>query len=446
MALQIGTRNLGRSQAPHLVTSGLEAPAEQYIIDPSLAVIGHDVYLPNNDYIVIARGRLLSVKNTSTVANSPYANEGRPMLTLANGADGRTNAGTGFDLKPMGFSETQYFREYDNMIQNDPQLVKGKNVSLPYITASNGAYGLIRPGDYITAYYGSANGNAPIAQEVGKVVKWVPRRVLSQHSATASGTVVLQGAPYPGFVPNLISASNAGAWVSSAGVTTVYDAVTNRWVFGGFGSVITDVQYDYGQDADNIAGQVASFEAVGTAGGALNHQHRFSGWLDWVRDNYSVWAFPPMLTPRPYTVISNETPTAISGIPGLNQYQLSTFPVVPSNQITVSVTGVRVDPNLGTTTTLTNATLPLADATFLQDYTIGQDYEINFITGILTVYGNVSVSSLTVSYSAETSFLDGKIYNPGVVGLTDGRFSGVPGTPANLELAGCVADMHVFIR
>lgn len=441
MSFSIGARPLGRAQAPQLVLGNLEAPADQYITDPSLPAIGRDVYIPNNDEIVIARGRLLSVKDSSQVANTPYANESRPMLTLANGADGRRNAGIGPDLKPMGFAEQQVFRQYDETVQYDPQIIKNKLVSLPYITASNGVYGIIRPSDYVTASFGTANGNAQIFQEIGKVVKWVPRRVLSAHSAGAT-TITLAGAIYPAFVPNLIFGSNAGAYVTGAGATLTYDTVNNVWK-ATYTAPVTDVIFDYGQDVDNRAGQCSSFEAVGNAGGTLNHNHRFAGWLDWVHDDWSMWAFPPLLTPRPYTLVTAEAPTAFGSYG--NQWQLSQAPVVPGQQITVSVTGTRTDPNTGITVTLTNSVLPLADSTFLQDYTFGLDYEINFVTGVLTVFSNVTVTSLTVSYAAETSFLDGKLYNPGVQGLTDGRFSGQPGTPANLELAGCVAEMRCFI-
>jgi len=440
MSFSIGARPLGRAQAPHLILGNIEAPADGYILDPALPAIGHDVYIPNNDYITVARGRLLSVKDSSLVNNAPYANESRPVITLANGADGRRAAGLGSDLKPMGIAEQQYFRQYyEGTPQPDPQIVKGKLVSLPYITGSNGVYGIVRPGDYLTASYGTANGNAVISQEVGKAVKWQPRRVMSAHAA-AGTTVSLTGAIYPAFVPNLIFASNAGAYATSVGATLAYNTGANIWQ-ATYTSAVTDVIFDYGQDADNRCGQVSSFEAVGNAGGQLNHLHRFSGWLDWVHDNWGMWAFPPLLTPRPYTIITAETPTQINA----TDYQLAVTPIVPGNQITVSVTGTRVDPNTGVSTTLTNATLPLADSTFLQDYTVGLDYEINFVTGILTIFPNVTVTSVAVTYSAETSFLDGKLYNPGVAGLTDGRFSGQPGTPANLELAGCVAEMRAFI-
>ena len=440
MSFSFGARSLNRAQAPALVLSGLEAPSDGYIIDPTLPVIGRDVNIPNLDEIVIARGRLLSVKDSSVVANAPYANESRPVVTLANGADGRRLAGIGSDLRPMGFAETQYFRQYSEYVQPDPQVTKQKLVSLPYITGSNGVYGNIRPGDYVTASFGTANGNSVIAQEVGKVVKWVPRRLINAHQGTAATLITLTGALYPAFVPNIISASNAGAYANPAGVTVAYNVSSNVWQ-ATFSTAVSDVWFDYGQDVDNRAGQCASFEAVGNAGGQLNHNHRFAGWLDWVRDDYSMWAYPPLLTPRPYTTITAETPNAL----GSNQYQLAVTPIVPGNTITVSVTGTRVDPNSGTSTTLTNNILPLADSTYYQDYTQGLDYDINFITGVLTIFSNVTVSSLTVTYSAETSFLDGKLYNPGQIGLTDGRFSGQPGTPANLELAGVVADMHVFL-
>jgi hypothetical protein len=54
------------------------------------------------------------------------------------------------------------------------------------------------------------------------------------------------------------------------------------------------------------------------------------------------------------------------------------------------------------------------------------------------------VTSITVTYSYETAYRDGKLYNYGQLGLTDGQYSGQPGTPANLEYLGVVAEMKLM--
>jgi hypothetical protein len=458
----IGARNLGRVWAPQLVVSGIEAPYLGAIVDPALPVLGHDPYIPNSDYIVITRGRVCSVKSNATTSGylgatatvPAYANTGYQIMTLANGSDGLVDVGgNSTDLKPMGFAEQQYFKSMPGQIQEFPSFTKQKLISLPYIQASNGAYGNMKPGDWVTAYYGSATNTAQVPNDIGKVVKWVPRHVYAQHQAAASGTVALTAATYPAFKPNLVFALNAGSAYTGAAPTAVYSNTSGCWTFTNFASTVTDVVYDWGQDADNRFGQVATFEAVGTAGGILTTPNKFRGWLEWVRDNFGVWAYPPLAVPRPYITIgtvgdttgaSFETPTQI----GTNLWQLAHYPVVPMNQITVMIpSGFLYDPLTGASTAVSNYVLPLADATYFNDWTYGYNYIINPINGTVQLSSNVSVTGnvLKVQYSAETSFIDGKIYNPGIMGLTGGEYSGVPGTPAHLELAGVLADMHIMV-
>jgi len=439
MAL-IGARPTGREWAPQLVISGLDAPAEQFIADPALPVLGQDPYIPNSDYVIIPRGRFLSVRNTATASVPAYANVNKPILTLATGSDNLTDTNNNsIDLKPMGFSEYQSFRTFPEQIQPFSGLTKNKLITTPYVQATNGAYGVLKPGDRVTAYYGTANGNSILYTEVGKPVKWVPRRYINNHAASATGAITLSAAILPAFKPTVIAAYTTGTWVQGGSTTMTYNTTSAAWQ-ATFTGAVTDVLYHYGQDADNIAGEVISFEAVGTAGGVLSTGHQFPGWLDWVRDNFGVWAFPPLAIPRPYTNIVNETPTLIS----TGYYRLAKFPIVPANQISVTVTGTRIDPITGVSSTLTSSVLPLATSTYYTDYTYGADYQINPMTGELWINQDITVSSVTVSYAAETSYLDGKIYNPGQIGLTTGVFSGVAGTPAPLELAGVVADMHIM--
>lgn len=433
-----GTRLTNQSVAPQLVISGIESMAEQFELDPSLPVLGQDPFLPNTDLIVIPRGRLLGVKNPQGIGRPSYAQEEKALVTLANGTEGMTINGLSTDVAPIGFAETPYFRSFAEQIQPRPGITKGKLISLPYVQTSNGAHGAIKPGDYVTAYSGTTSSGAPIAQEVGKVVRFVEKSVFLAHQDLPGTTIQLTQAVLPAFQPRVYAAASIGAFVPLNSAAYAFNG--NHWQVT-LNAPVTDVFYEWGQSIQNRAGQCVSFQAVGNAGGALDHLHSFPGWLQWVKDNYDAWTVPPLSLPRPSTQILNEVPTQI----GPNVYRVSQYPIVPARTIQVVVDGTRTDPNTGQTQTLTGYALPLATGTWLQDFTYGQDYVVNPLTGILTIESNINVTALKVSYSADISYLDGKIWNPGVLGLTDGRYSGVAGTPAHLELLGVVADMHVII-
>lgn len=459
-----GTIPTNQTVAPQLVISGLESMAEQFDVDPSLPVLGQDPFLPNSDLVTIARGRLLGVKNpqlygsqtptyngvmalssAGAAANTTYTMTGKALLTLANGSEGQTSGSSSTDVYPIGFAETHYFRNSEEHPQPWPGVTKGKLVSLPYVQTSNGAYGMIKPGDYVTAYYGTTSTGAVIAQEVGKVVKFIEKTMYSAHQA-ASTTITLTGAVYPAFVPKIVFASNAGAYVAP---TSTLAYVGNSWQ-ATFGSNVTDVIFMYGQTLANRAGQCISFQAVGNPNGYLTAPNAIPGWLDWVKDNYDAWTIPPLTLPRPATQVLNEN--VYTNAIGPNTYRLQQYPIVPTRTVAVYLTGTRTDPNTGVTTSITPTAngaanpLPLATNTWQNDFCYGQDYVLNPLTGVLTISSDISnISTLTVSYSADLTYLDGKIWNPGQLGLTDGRYSGQPGTPANLELIGVLADMHVAI-
>lgn len=433
-----GSRPTNRSVAPQLVISGLESMAEQFEVDPSLPVLGQDPFLPNTDLIVIPRGRLVGIKNPAGPGRPTYAQEQKALLTLANGTDGISINGISTDVAPVGFAETPYFRSFAEQIQPLPGVTKGKLLSIPYVQTSNGAYGAIKPGDYVTAYAGTTSSGSPIAQEVGKIVRFVEKSVFMAHQDVAGTLIQLLQAVLPAFQPRVFSAQNGGAFVPLTSAAYAFNG--NHWQVT-LNAAVTDVFYEWGQGIQNRAGQCISFQAVGNAGGALDHLHNFPGWLQWVKDNYDAWTVPPLTLPRPTVQIQNEVPTNI----GPNVYRLAQYPIAPLRTISVYVTGTRVDPLTGVTQSLTNYLLPLAAGTYLEDFTYGQDYIINPLTGVLTFGSDITITGLTVSYSADTSYLDGKIWDTGVLGLTDGRYSGVAGTPAHLELLGVVADMHVAI-
>jgi hypothetical protein len=142
----------------------------------------------------------------------------------------------------------------------------------------------------------------------------------------------------------------------------------------------------------------------------------------------------------PTTSVTAEVPTLI----GPNWYRLANFPVASWQPLNVNLTGTITDLNDSNTTSYSNIPMSLSDSPFL-DNSMGQYYNINVVTGDIFLTSNVTVNSLTVDYSYETSYRDGRLFNPGITGLTDGKFSGVPGTPANLEVAGVIGSLRVVI-
>lgn len=403
----------GRIWNPGTKISGMSSPAEEWIVDPTLPPLGTDPRYPTSDQIVIPRGRILAVRADTT------SYTGRAVLTIADGVNN----------KPGGYTESNIFRQWEERLQWMPSMSRQEFIEVPYVASINGAYGTLSGGDKITAYYGSATSRTAIPNDKGKIVKWTERTLYSQ-AYTASGSVPLSSANYSGFTPRVVMAWNGTSIISSGAVS--YNWSGSYWI-ANFANTATAVLYTFGQSTDQIAGEVVRIEPISAS-------HHLGGWLEWVTDNFLAWEYPPQLMRVPTTDVTTETPTTVS----TNWYRLANKPIAPWKAINVVVTGTLVAPD-GTTTTLSSTTLsPATDIPFV-DYTMGTYYNVNPVTGDLYISGNVTVNSITVDYSYETAYRDGRLFNQGIVGLTDGRYSGVPGTPANLEVSGVVGSLRCII-
>jgi len=419
MAL-IGSQQFsGRIWAPGIKISGMNSPAEEWTIDPNLPPLGTDPRYPTLDQIVIPRGRLLAVRPDTT------SYTGLAVLTIADGVSN----------KPAGYTETNIFRQWQEKIQWMPSMSRQEFIEVPYVQSINGAYGTPAAGDRITAYFGSASSTAPVPQDRGKIVKWVEKKVFAMPTQTAATSAALMSANLPAFQPTIIMALNAGTVVYPSGsnsVSLAWNATLGAWV-ATFNVAVTNVLYSFGQAADQIAGEVIRVEPISSS-------HHLSGWLEWVTDNFLAWEYPPQLLRVPTTSVTGEVPaTVVAG----QQYRLGNKPIAPWLQINVYVTGSLTNPD-GSVTTLNNTLMSTANLPFV-DYTLGQYYNINPVTGDLFFSSNVTVTSVSVDYSYETAYRDGRLFNAGVIGLTDGRYSGVPGTPANLEVAGVVGSLRCIV-
>jgi hypothetical protein len=416
MAALIGSEPFqNRVWNPGTRISGMNSPAEEWVVDPNLVPLGSDPRYPSTDQIVIPKGRLLAVRPDT----SSYT--GQAVLTIF---DGVTN-------KPAGYTEHDLYRQWPEKIQWMPSMSRQEFMEMPYVQSINAAYGTPAAGDKITGYYGTATGINPVPNDRGKIVKWVEKRVYFVAAPVASAIISLLPANYSGFTPRIVVAYN-GSTPATGAVSTNYDTTAGNWM-ATFSTAVTSIIFEWGQSADKIAGEVIRIEPISSA-------HHLSGWLEWVTDNFLAWEYPPQLLRVPTTAVVNEVPTVI--VPG-QWYRLANKPIAPWIPATVTVTGQQVAPD-GTVTILNNSNMSQSDMPFV-DYTMGQYYNLNPVTGDLYFSSNVTVTSVTVSYSYETQYRYGRLFNPGVIGLTDGRYSGVPGTPANLEIAGVVGSLRCII-
>ena len=407
----------GKQWSPQLKISGMNAPAEQWIVDPTLPPLGTDPNYPTTDHIVIPRGRITAIRRDTT------SYTGRAVLTIADGASN----------KVAGYAQNNVLRQWQDRVQFAPVMFRQDLIEVPYVSAINGAYGALGGGDKVTAYWGSLTSTTnQVANDKGKIVKWVEKKVYNATSA-ASTIFQLSSANYPGFTPRLISAYNTnGAVTSLSGATLAWNNTFGCWT-ATLGSSAISVYYDFGQAADQIAGECVRVEPISAS-------HELQGWLKWVNDNYLAWEYPPMLQRVPVTAVTGETPTTVvSG----SQYRLANKPMATWVSAKVYVTGTLYAPD-GTSTTLTATEMSRADVPFT-DYTLGQYYNINPLTGDIYFSSNVTVSSVTVDYSYETSYRQGRLFNGGIQGQTDGVFTGVPGTPTNLEISGSVGSLRCII-
>jgi hypothetical protein len=423
---------------PGTRVSGIDALHEEFIVDPGLLPVGTDPRFVT-DAIVIPKGRIVSVRPDN------YTYEGKAMVTLANGVDPDNVPATGVvGNRPVGYNQASILRKHPERTQWMPVIDKQTYIEVPYMT-DNDAYGTLKSGDKVTAYYGSTTSTTAINYEKrGKPVKWVPETLygIVQSSST---TVSLTDAVYPAFKPKQI-------YTNVAGVTSTFAWNGTNWV-ATTSSAVTNYIYSFGQKADQIAGQVIKIEA-------LSATHEFSGWLKWVTDDFKVWDYPPQMIRVPVTAVTNENPLYIS----TGVYRLQHKPVAIHKTITVTLapTGAETftvyDVDGTTLATVTSGTpydLPMLDVP-LADWTMGQYHTIDPVTGNLTLSPSVVFSGsqpsagdefdhIQVDYHYETGYRDGRLFASGIIGLTDGSNTGYPGTPTNLDVVNGLGALRLIV-
>jgi len=391
------------------------SPSEQFIVDNTLPVLGTDP-LFTSDQIVIPPGRLIGIYGDDRTYTD------RARLTIADGVN----------VRPLGYAATNFYLKPPNRMQWDPVLSMGDLIEVPYVHSINGAYGTLTGGMPITAHFGSTVSTVQTPNDKGKVVKWIEKTVYHKNQS-ANTACTLTAAALPAFTPTVIMAWNAGTVIASgASVAPAWDTDSDTWI-ATFGNNVTDVLYSYGQGPEMIAGEVVRVEPITST-------HELQGWLKWVTTQFADPGLASMLVRVPVTAVTLEVPSTIS----TNVYRLAYYPVAPWSAITVTVTGTLTNLD-GSQTSLSGTEMSRASLPYT-DYTRGVYYTIDAVTGYLRFASNVSVTAVTVSYSYETSYRGGIVWAPGTLGLTDGQYTGIPGTPSNLEISGCVGSLRCMIR
>lgn len=410
-------------------------PAEIFDLDPVLPIQGSQPH-PDNielDFVMIPRARIVGGTASRTLSST-----GRPKLTMADG----------YSIKPVGFTfENVVIPATQARPVQPPRFWRAGYIEAPYLAAVNDAYGALNEGDYVAAHYGSTDSLVEVGwEDRGKPVKWVEKAIYAQ-TVAASATVVLQSATLPGIRPRIVLGLSVAGLAVTGTPTLAWSTASNKWVVT-FGSAVSTVIYEYGQSVEHRAGQVIRIRQVSST-----QEH--DGWLRWVEQDYSNTIMPPMSYDYPTTSVGFDssgqysagsaiTPTATSEA---NIFNLSHGKIVPHKKIIVHiVSGALLDLE-GTLTDITGTDLQLRSGAYFENYAVGQYYRIDFIKGILYMSDQIvksdgqpiAASDIKVSYHYASKYEYGRTtllgYGVGLRGQTDGRYTGLPGTPIHLERA-----------
>lgn len=427
-------------------------PPEELIVDPYLPALGVDPFDPAGS-VVIPSGRFVSIGYSGGRGSTNYrflrTDTGKTTLTLHDGNN----------LTPAGMSINQMYKQA-NEFMTDSNVVKYKKgfvAEVPFVTSINNAQGTLSAGDKVTGYWGSTTSTGIVSYlHRGKPVKWMPKNVYSTVATTASGEIVLTAAIYPGVAPSLVAAiGTGGAFVQTTTGSVYWNSGRAAWVaaFAGVGSgLVSQVVYNYGQGADQIAGEVLRIQSLTD----ILTRDDFLKWVEYAPQDYLN--YPPAMANYAVTQIGTgsdpdvnsdwETPsTVVAG----SQYRTAHYPVSVRNPFLIAFKGTLTDTN-GVSQTYTSWTiLPYNAIPDARGYFSGQYHNMNWRTGLIELGANIStVTAIRVLYAYYTNPRDGAVaWGQGVINLTDGRNVGgntYAGVPSNLNLSDVVAAMRIIVK
>jgi len=442
-----------------------QVPPEELIVDPYLPTLGVDPFDPAGA-LVIPSGRFVSIgyvggRASATNFRITSSDTGKSVLTLHEGKN----------LTPVGMSVNQMYKVPSTEVTPGGALRdaggfmtesattrfrRGFLSEVPYVTAVNDAHGAIKSGDYVTGYWGSTTSSSPTAVSPlhrGKPVKWLARQCKINYGTVASGLQGVSAAAYPGITPRLVAAVDlSGAIMLNATVTWAFG--NSMWNATATGTTPASAKmltliYDYGQDADQIAGELVRIQSLTD----IMTRDDFLKWMEYTPKDY--FNFPPAMQRYAVTTVTTETPTTVSA--GVS-YRLVNYPISVYHTVLIEVTNAVLIDKDGTSTTYASGTwFPLPKAvTDMRGNFIGMYHNVNWRTGLIELGANISVDNASLgggavgiraSYSYITDPREGAVlWGAGVWNLTDGNSNSAPGTPAHLNISGCTGALRVLVK
>ena len=459
--------NVSRTWKPQIEVSGGTAgsvPPGNYQTDNYLPVTYVDPYMPSYG-VVISLGRFLGIGTASAVQSggngyqAGLATAGKTPLTLHDGKN----------LKPCGMSVNNMYREGAweyNAGVNNVKYKKAFLAELPFVLSINNAHGALFSGDKVCGYSGSTTSTTALSYvHKGKPIRWIAKSVYYT-AGSASAIWQLTSTSYPGITPRFVTALDAaGAALTGVTATLAWDAVFALWTasFTGTGSgSVAQVFYEYGQNADQVAGSVQRIRSLAD----MLSNDDFLKWVEYAPQDYLN--FPPAGQREPATQVTQETPSTItSGV----SYRTLSYPISIHYAVTVEVQNATLLAADGTSTAIgaTWTALPNTVATDNRGYFIGNYHTVNWRTGIIDLGANVVAGGsfgIRASYYYTTNPRDSAvIWGAGVELLTDGRnitlgstasdygsaavtpaaAAGAYGTPGHLNLSDVVGALRVWV-
>lgn len=456
-----------------------QTPAEPLRVDPFLSAIAVDPYDPAGG-IAIPAGRFVgigyqqgvggNVYSTTGVSSTPNTNRmalgdrGKTVLTLHDGKN----------ITPAGMSVNNIFRSATTYSSNNPvstgpfqisgntfgvdssndasdvKFRRGFVAEVPYVLTVNSAHGGLAAGDRVTGFWGSITSTSNIGwMHRGKPVKWKPKQLIYQ-SFTASGTVVLTSAVYPGIQPRVVALWNSTTPVSAASVNLYFNGTAWEATLA---SASTQVLYEYGQDADQIGGEVLRIQSITD----VAQQDYLKKFVELSRESMD---WPPAAQMTNVTLRTDETPSTVTAN---LVYRVQNWPISVNHAIVIKIQGTVID-DTGTSTTYSSSswyTLPAGNPTNVTGQFVGKYHTVNWRSGIIELSSNItSVTAITVTYSSFGA-RDAVLWGQGVLGLTDGRNLTTPsndaaslvpstnigrtGVPSHLNYADVIGGMRIIV-
>lgn len=438
---------------PHIEVSGPNVgtvPPEQWVVDPYLPVLENDQDDPRRG-VVIPAGRFCGV-GTSAQVNSSYrrsvTSDGRMPLSLHDGKN----------LTPVGMATAKIFRRFGDGMADSyaPTVRKGFLAEVIYVTAVNDAHGTLYAGDRVTSHWGSTTSTSVFnLLSRGRPVKWTSKKTYMQN-ASAGASHPLDATIYPGITPRIIVAmADDGSYVGATSALT-YNGSSWTAGFTGTGSgTVENVWFEYGQDEDQIAGELTSIRSLSELAeeDPIFKYVELGAWMD----------VPIALQKKATTNVALTDPTSDGETPATvtagRVYRVANYPMDIHSPVIIYIQGTVVDGE-GNATTYSSSDwyrMPNGLVRDSRSNFYGEYHSVNWVTGVIEIAANVTVTDIRIGYNYITDNRDGIVkYGQGIHNLTDGanleagaQVSGttvVPTDPAGVQAHLNKADVKGALR